>query len=655
MPHIGNAVTVNFTCWDTVNNVGKTGDASNITLRGSRDGVLFTPYAPSITQIDATNMPGVYSAFLTATENNGQFLTLGGKSSTSGCIIIPTSWTNELSGLLLSPMQASINAIPTTPLLSNDVRLLNLDEKISSRSTLTAAQVWANSTRTLSSFGTLVSDVASAVWGAATRTLTAISDSAGVTTLLSRIASALTITGGKVDVNDKTGFALTTVERAAIATQVESQIINETDSHAVLQAIVAKIAEVNPSLEDLTLAAIASAVRTELTAELARMDAAVSTRLAASGYTAPPTAVQIRQEIDTNSTRLDAAISTRLAASAYEAPDNESIEDIKAKTDNLPASPAAVGSEMTLTSAYDAAKTAATQTSVSSIPTNPLLTNDARLNNLNATISSRLASASYTVPPSASDIRSEIDTNSTKLDVAVGTRLAAASYTAPDNADISSIADVVDKLDTMLEADGDAYRYKEAALSETPASTDAPSVVDIRNEMDANSIIASGVAAIPTNPLLTNDPRLDNLNATIASRLALEDYIEPDNAGIAAIISTELPAIQSAIEALNFSSVTEELQNVTAGLDDIEAALQGANISVYGKIWSYTLTNSATGHPIKDAQVCASTDPGGQNIVQEARTDAFGVARLYLVPGTYYIWRFKPGFNPVNPDVEVVQ
>lgn len=37
---------------------------------------------------------------------------------------------------------------------------------------------------------------------------TAPGDSSGVTTLLSRIASALTITGGKVDVNDKTGFAL---------------------------------------------------------------------------------------------------------------------------------------------------------------------------------------------------------------------------------------------------------------------------------------------------------------------------------------------------------------------------------------------------------------------------------------------------------------
>jgi len=53
---------------------------------------------------------------------------------------------------------------------------------------------------------------------------------------------------------------------------------------------------------------------------------------------------------------LDAQVSTRLATSGYTAPDNADITAIKAKTDNLPASPAAVGSAMTLTSAYDFAK-----------------------------------------------------------------------------------------------------------------------------------------------------------------------------------------------------------------------------------------------------------------------------------------------------------
>jgi hypothetical protein len=50
-----------------------------------------------------------------------------------------------------------------------DSRLANLDSTVSSRSSHTAADVWAVTTRTLSSFGSLVSDI----WENATRTLTA--------------------------------------------------------------------------------------------------------------------------------------------------------------------------------------------------------------------------------------------------------------------------------------------------------------------------------------------------------------------------------------------------------------------------------------------------------------------------------------------------
>jgi hypothetical protein len=40
---------------------------------------------------------------------------------------------------------------------------------------------------------------------------------------------------------------------------------------------------------------------------------------------------------------------------------------------------------------------------VDAIPTNSLLTNDTRLNNLDATVSSRLATSGYTAPPTAND------------------------------------------------------------------------------------------------------------------------------------------------------------------------------------------------------------------------------------------------------------
>jgi hypothetical protein len=67
-----------------------------------------------------------------------------------------------------------------------------------------------------------------------------------------------------------------------------------------------------PLLSTVTAADVASAVRTNLATELARIDAAISTRLATAGYTAPdnagiaslPTAAEIRTEMDTNSTGL---------------------------------------------------------------------------------------------------------------------------------------------------------------------------------------------------------------------------------------------------------------------------------------------------------------------------------------------------------------
>jgi hypothetical protein len=106
-----------------------------------------------------------------------------------------------------------------------------------------------------------------------------------------------------------------------------------------------------------TAAQNATAVRTELGTELGRIDAAISSRLSPSGTLATVTtltnapsvpsasaiASQVRSELSTELARMDVATSTRLAGSAYSAPANSDITAIKAKTDNLPASPAATG------------------------------------------------------------------------------------------------------------------------------------------------------------------------------------------------------------------------------------------------------------------------------------------------------------------------
>jgi len=108
------AITVCYQAWDTTAGTAKTGDAANHTLRGVGDGSEFTPSSPSITEVDSTNLPGVYKASLTAGENNYNAVLLGGKSSTANVVITPVSWTNESTGdsyaRLGAPANASVSA-----------------------------------------------------------------------------------------------------------------------------------------------------------------------------------------------------------------------------------------------------------------------------------------------------------------------------------------------------------------------------------------------------------------------------------------------------------------------------------------------------------------------------------------------------------------
>lgn len=87
----GVSATVNFLAWDTGNNIGKTGDSANFTLRLIKDGGAATAptNAGSISEPDSTNMPGVYEITLTATEMEASFITLAGVSSTSDIVIYP--------------------------------------------------------------------------------------------------------------------------------------------------------------------------------------------------------------------------------------------------------------------------------------------------------------------------------------------------------------------------------------------------------------------------------------------------------------------------------------------------------------------------------------------------------------------------------------
>ena len=119
-------LTVKFTVWDTANNVGKAGDAANLTLRIIKDGG--PPAVPAnvpASEPDITNLPGVYELVLTAAEMDADFVTLGGKSGTADTVVIPTYIHTE-AGVLPLVAPGSNGGLPTVN-ASNEV---SLDEDI---------------------------------------------------------------------------------------------------------------------------------------------------------------------------------------------------------------------------------------------------------------------------------------------------------------------------------------------------------------------------------------------------------------------------------------------------------------------------------------------------------------------------------------------
>ena len=88
MAMYGVSITVSFYEWDATNNVPKTGDAANIANTWTKDGTK-SATTNSCSEVDATNDPGQYKLTLTSTEASCLFGTLHGKSSTSGCYVMP--------------------------------------------------------------------------------------------------------------------------------------------------------------------------------------------------------------------------------------------------------------------------------------------------------------------------------------------------------------------------------------------------------------------------------------------------------------------------------------------------------------------------------------------------------------------------------------
>jgi len=75
--------------WDDGAGAPKTGDAANITARISKDGGASAALTNSFTELDATNMKGVYVVTLTQGETDADLILISAVSSTANVVIRP--------------------------------------------------------------------------------------------------------------------------------------------------------------------------------------------------------------------------------------------------------------------------------------------------------------------------------------------------------------------------------------------------------------------------------------------------------------------------------------------------------------------------------------------------------------------------------------
>jgi len=94
MASSGQPITGYLYSFTQATNAGKTGDAANMVARLMQDGTEVTP-AGVVTEVDATNCPGLYKVALTGAENTGFGMALHGKTTTGGVTVLPFLYTNE--------------------------------------------------------------------------------------------------------------------------------------------------------------------------------------------------------------------------------------------------------------------------------------------------------------------------------------------------------------------------------------------------------------------------------------------------------------------------------------------------------------------------------------------------------------------------------
>lgn len=320
----------------------KTGDAAQITAYISKDfaaGAATNDVNP--TEMDATNMPGWYVFDLTQAETNAEVIVLAPKSSTSGVVLDQAQVFTQDAAISSRASQTSVDDVPTVV-------------EFEARTLVAADYVVVSDLPSVPTASDNATAAAVAILAAAD------SDpiSANVT-----YSAGVAVSGRLAEVTDLPSEPLDATATQAAAAAALTAYDPPTNAEMEARTLVAASYATAAALD-----AVDNYVDTEIAAIKAKTDNLPSDPADQSAVEAAITAATSTLATAANLATLAGYVDTEVAA-ILAAVDTE-VAAIKAKTDNLPASPAAVGSAMTLTEAYDAAKTAATQTSVYDLPTN---------------------------------------------------------------------------------------------------------------------------------------------------------------------------------------------------------------------------------------------------------------------------------------------
>ena len=294
---------------------------------------------------------------------------------------------------------------------------------------------------------------------------------------------------------------------------------------------------------------------------LPNLDAAVSTRLASSGYTAPLSAAGTRSALGLASANLDTQI--------------------------------------------DALPTAAEAAAAVRVE---LATELARID---AAISSRLAGASYAAPLDAAGTRSAVGLSSANLD----TQLAAlAGYI---DTEVAGILAVTAKLDTALELDTGAYRFTAAALAEAPSGGGG-----------GGGATAADVADAVLDELVADHVGAGSLGAVVA--------------GILAAVDTEIAAIKAKTD--NLPSDPADASDIASAFSSVSSLLT----TIAGYIDTEVAAIKAKTDNLPAAPAASSDVPSAATVAAAVRTElATELARVDVATST----RATPGDVPAAATV----